>query len=302
MKPLDQRWSIAQAAGLATLLEASAPKLGNVHPASSFSDMHFGHFVTTAAVQSECFSDLGDSVGLLVLRTVQATRLRVGCNTNLGTVLLLAPLAIAAGRVAGGDLDSVRLSQEIQVVLQSLSAEDSRLVYQAIREAAPGGLGEQADNDVANVLAPESLVDAMQQVAQFDGVASQYVNSFADIFDRLLPWLEEELQVANSPLQAIVNLQVRCLSWQPDGLILRKCGFDQAVKVQQLAAELWRAHEMEFFDRRTREFREGNQSVWLDRLAKFDGYLRADGNRRNPGTTADLIAATLFCRLICATA
>jgi triphosphoribosyl-dephospho-CoA synthase len=302
MKPLDQRWSIAQAAGLATLLEASAPKLGNVHPAASFSDMHFGHFVTTAAVQSECFSDLGDSVGLLVLRTVQATRIQVGCNTNLGTVLLLAPLAIAADRVAGGNLDSVRLKQVVQDVLRSLSAEDSRLVYQAIREAAPGGLGEQADNDVAKVVAPESLIDAMQQVAQFDGVASQYVNNFADIFDRLLPWLDEELQAAESPLKAIVNLQIRCLSWQPDGLILRKCGFDQAVKVQQLAAELWSAHEMEFFDRSTCEFREGNQLVWLDRLAKFDEYLRADGNRRNPGTTADLIAATLFCRLICGTA
>ncbi len=299
MKPLDQRWSIAQAAGLATLLEASAPKLGNVHPAASFSDMHFGHFVTTAVVQSECFSDVGDSVGLLVLRTVQATRLRVGCNTNLGTVLLLAPLAIAVSRVAGGELDSGRLKQEVQAVLQSLSAEDSRLVYEAIRKAAPGGLGEQGDNDVSNVEAPASLVDAMRQVAQFDGVASQYVNNFAEIFDRLLPWLDEQLQATDSPLQAIVNLQVRCLSWQPDGLILRKCGFDQAVKVQQLAAELWTAHEMEFFDGTTRKFRAGNESAWLDRLAKFDGYLRADGNRRNPGTTADLIAATLFCRLIC---
>lgn len=299
MKPLDQRWSIAQAAGLATLLEASAPKLGNVHPAASFSDMHFGHFVTTAALQSESFSDVGESVGILVLRTVQATRLRVGRNTNLGTVLLLAPMAIAASRVAGGKLDSGQLKQEVQAVLQSLSAEDSRLVYQAIREAAPGGLGQQADNDVGKVEAPESLVDAMRQVAQFDGVAGQYVNNFADIFDRLLPWLEEELQANESPLQAIVNLQVRCLSWQPDGLIVRKCGFDQAVKVQQLAAELWRAYETEFFDRTTGEFKAGTESAWLDRLAKFDGYLRADGNRRNPGTTADLIAATLFCRLIC---
>lgn len=299
MKPLDQRWSIAQAAGLATLLEASAPKLGNVHPAASFSDMQFGHFVTTAAVQNECFSDVGESVGLLVLRTVQATRLRVGCNTNLGTVLLLAPLAIAASRLASGELDSLRLRHEVQAVLQSLSAEDSRLVYQAIREAAPGGLGEQADNDISSVEAPASLVDAMGQVAQFDGVASQYVNNFADIFDRLLPWLDEQLQATESPLQAIVNLQVRCLSWQPDGLILRKCGFDQAVKVQQLAAELWAIREIEFSDRTTREFKADNESAWLDRLAKFDGYLRADGNRRNPGTTADLIAATLFCRLIC---
>lgn len=289
MKPLDQRWSIAQAAGLATLLEASAPKLGNVHPAASFSDMHFGHFMTTAAVQSESFSDLGESVGLLVLRTVQATRLRVGCNTNLGTVLLLAPLAIAASRVAVGELDSGRLKQEVQAVLQSLSAEDSRLVYQAIREAAPGGLGEQADNDVSSVEAPASLVDAMLQVAQFDGVASQYVSNFADVFERLLPWLDEQLQATESPLQAIVNLQVHCLSWQPDGLILRKCGFDQAVKVQQLAAELWASRDREAVA----------VSTWLERLAKFDEYLRADRNRRNPGTTADLIAATLFCRLIC---
>lgn len=287
MIPFDQRWSIAQAAGLATLLEASAPKYGNVHPSASFADMHFGHFAASAAVQQSCFDTIGNSAGELILRTVRETRHRVQRNTNLGTVLLLAPLAIAANSLEEHNRDPIAISHQIKLTLEQLTPHDSALVYEAIRTASPGGLGQQDENDVSNVQAPDSLVVAMQQVAAVDAVARQYTNGFSELFEPLLGWLGEELTQNHDPLSAIQRFQLRCLGWQPDGLIIRKCGFDQATKIQNMAKEL--------------------QHRWVQRDPKFqtyslqfDQYLRADGNRRNPGTTADLVAATIFVKLICA--
>ncbi|MFO0942283.1 MAG: triphosphoribosyl-dephospho-CoA synthase [Pirellulales bacterium] len=272
MIPFGQSWSIAQAAGLATLLEASAPKYGNVHPSACFDDMHFGHFVASAAVQQSCFESIGSSVGDLVLRTVRETRYRVGRNTNLGTVLLLAPLAIAANAIEAEELGHATLAAVTARVLGDLTAQDSSLVYEAIRVASPGGLGQQSENDVSSAVAPESLVAAMQQVAEVDSVARQYTNGFVEVFDPLLGWLDEELSKQADPLIAIQRFQLRCLAWQPDGLIIRKCGFDQAVKVQQMAKELH--HRCVQSD--------PNSEV---NSRQFDQYLRADRNRRNPGTT-----------------
>ena len=287
MIPFGQRWSISQAAGLATLLEASAPKYGNVHPAASFTDMHFGHFVASAAIQQSCFQSISNSVGDLVLRTVRETRNRVGRNTNLGTLLLLAPLAVAANSIDTDKLNATTLAASTKCTLSDLTAQDSSLVYEAIRVANPGGLGQQSENDVSSSVAPESLVAAMQQVAEVDSVARQYTNGFAEIFDPLLSWLSEELATQADPLNAIQRFQLRCLAWQPDGLIIRKCGFDQAVKVQNLAREL--QHRI--------DQRDPSLSVYSQ---QFDQYLRADGHRRNPGTTADLVAATIFVKLLCA--
>jgi triphosphoribosyl-dephospho-CoA synthase len=299
MKPLDQCWSIAEAVGLATILEASAPKLGNVHPAASFSDMQFGHFIASATAVSAVFKEVDRlGIGPLVLASVQATRLRVGCNTNLGTILLLAPLAKAASKLFQLEARFVAtalptgisrqgLQASVAEALQALTLEDSQLVYKAIRTAQPGGLGQQTANDIARP-APLCLVDAMQQVAEVDAVARQYVNNFADVIERLLPWLDEALIRHACPLKAIVHLQLRTLAWQPDGLIARKRGMELARQVQLRAQEVLPIVE------------SGDESAQLH-LDRLDKELRTDGNRLNPGTTADLIAATIFCRLVCAT-
>lgn len=298
MRPLDQCWPIAQAAGMATILEASAPKLGNVHPAASFQDMQFGDFVASAAAVAGVFEEVDHlTIGQLILAAVTATRQRTGCNTNLGTILLLAPLAKAAsglvavpteqsrfpGMVSNG-LCRSQLQVAVAAQLQSLSAADSHLVYQAIRVAQPGGLGQQLENDVAGA-APAGLLDAMRQVASVDAVARQYVNDFADVFDQLLPWLDVALVRYSSPLKAIVHVQLQIMAWQPDGLIIRKCGWDVARRVQRQAQQV-----LDVF--------ESDKEQAQYHLDDLDGFLRSDGNRLNPGTTADLIAATLFCRLL----
>lgn len=288
MKPLDQTWPIAQAVELACILEATAPKVGNVHPAARFADMHFGHFVTSAATIATVFADSPHrSVGELILSAIDATRRRVGCNTNLGTVLLLAPLAVAATQRTNTSPPPTtrQLATSTARVLQSLTSEDSRNVYSAIRLAQPGGLGEKTENDIHSE-PPDNLLDAMSQVAKQDAVARQYVNGFTDVFETLLPWLREELQRCDDPLQAIVRLQLRWLADQPDGLIVRKLGIEQARQVQLLAHITWQSLQ-------------ASNTLAISELDSLDRFLREKGNLRNPGTTADLIAATLFCQLIC---
>ncbi len=285
--PLDQAWPVSTAAQLACILEAAAPKAGNVHPQASFVDMDFEHFCASAVAVAEVLRNVYEnqsvatekqSVGQLILRTVQATARAVQRNTNLGTLLLFGPLVYSAGKGP--------LHQAVTRTLDQLTVQDSRDVYQAIRLAAPGGMGRAHRHDVQDS-PPEDLRIAMRQVADVDAVARQYVTGFGDVFDRLVPWLDDELRDANSLLDAICRVQIRWLAWEPDGLIVRKNGLELAARVQQMA-------------QRVLERGDGQDGSIIERpeYRQLDGFLRADGHRRNPGTTADLVAATLLVRLL----
>lgn len=270
--PFDRPWSLEQAVPLACLLEASAPKVGNVHPSAHFDDMGFTHFLASSLAIREVFAQTGTlEVGELALQAVLATRTSVGCNTNLGTLLLFAPLAKAHLHHASGDLRS-----RLAAVLNELGPRDAHAIYAAIRAAKPGGLGKPAQGDVADD-APADIIPAMQLVADVDAVARQYTQGFADIFERLLPWLQNALLRTEDPLDAICQVQLRWLAYEPDGLIVRKAGRPIAEEVQQRA---------------TTALTRPEQRTDLDQ------FLRADGNRRNPGTTADLLAATLLVALL----
>jgi triphosphoribosyl-dephospho-CoA synthase len=178
---------------LACILEAAAPKLGNVHPAAHFADMHFGHFASSAVAIRGVFETPAATAGQIIHDAAAATAQAVECNTNLGTLLLFGPLATAYHTCGHGDFKTAADWQAaVAQSLASLTPRDSELVYQAIRLAKPGGLGQRTQADIA-APAPDNLIDAMRQVADIDAVARQYTNAFADIFERLLPWLNAEL-------------------------------------------------------------------------------------------------------------
>jgi triphosphoribosyl-dephospho-CoA synthase len=71
------------------------------------------------------------------------------------------------------------------------------------------------------------------------------------------------------------------LAEYPDSLIARKCGSEIAAEASCRAAKAL-------------TLRHTFDMAYRSELAEFDAWLRADGHRRNPGTTADLVAATLF--------
>jgi triphosphoribosyl-dephospho-CoA synthase len=270
--PDNARLGLGECATLACVLEATAPKPGNVHRGADFEDLNYLDLVLSGiAIGPAMERAVNQSLGQTVLAAIQATRRFVETNTNLGMVLLLAPLCAAA--------TSQSLSDGVQTVLDQLSSEDARRVYQAIRLANPGAIGKVSTADVAGV-APESLVAAMQLSAERDLVARQYANSFAEVFGEVVPSLRESL-LRHPPLDAIVYSYLQFLAQHPDSLIARKCGQETAQRASDHAASILTAAQP-------------GDDTWHRLLADFDFWLRSDGHRRNPGTTADLITAGLF--------
>jgi triphosphoribosyl-dephospho-CoA synthase len=268
--------SVAEAARIACRLEAFVPKPGNVHPGASFADVRYDDFVRAGDLCAPILGEAGErGVGQTVLDCVRATRSVMNTNPNLGIILLLAPLAAVPSEL--------RLAEGIRDVLARLSVHDSRLVYEAIRLAAPGGLGEAPEQDVRT--APtEPLPLIMQRAASRDAIALQYTDGFSLVLQDALPWLVEEGAFARDYQTAVIGLQLRLMSRYPDSLIARKCGPAVAAESAERAARVLAAGWPE-------------TDAGLEQLSRFDQWLRADGNRRNPGTTADLIAATLFAGL-----
>lgn len=273
--PLTPPLSIGQCATLACLLEATASKVGNVHRGADFENLTFTDFAISAVAIGPAMENAKtNGIGETLLAAIRATRQLVGTNTNLGMVLLLAPLAAVPcdEPLAGG----------IGKVLRSLTQEDCRLVYEAIRLAQPGGMGKVEEMDVATE-APSDLLVAMAAAAERDLVAKQYVTDFDLVLNQVAPWISESA-TRWSLTDAIIHTHLRLLADYPDSLIARKCGLEMAQEVSTYAASVLTAGS------------PGDDS-YHEAAADLDFFLRSDGHRRNPGTTADLIAAGLFALL-----
>lgn len=275
------RWPIADAAAMAILLEASALKAGNVTPVVAFHDMDHSDFLVSSLALRGVFEQHASlSVGQLVLGSIVAMQKKLAINTTLGTVLLIAPLAKAVQRMQDrAEPSDSALATCLQAVLNELTPVDANDVYAAIRLAKPGGLGRVSQHDVQNT-PPACLLTAMEAAAPVDAVARQYVNGFADVRERFVTWLRRGLARGKNLADLIVEIQLRWMAEELDGLIVRKAGREVAQEAQQLAA--WALDE------------------WLEteqrgvRWQAFDTFLRSGDHTRNPGTTADLIAAALF--------
>lgn len=256
------------------MLEATARKPGNVHPGASFSDLTCEHFLRAAEAMPRLAEHRG-GVGRGVLDAVRATRGPTGGNANLGIILLLAPMAaVPAG---------LPLAAGIQRVLSRLTIQDAESVYEAIRLANPGGLGTAPEQDVAQP-PTVTLQAAMQLAVERDQIARQYACGFADVLEFGALRLARRPDFADRWEQAIIHLHLEFMARQPDSLIARKCGPQIAAESAQRAREVLQAG-----------WPENTDAVEL--LAGLDDWLRADGNRRNPGATADLVAASLFAAL-----
>lgn len=272
---------LGQCAATACLLEVCAPKPGNVHRAADFEDMTLADFMVSAAAIAPVIQHAETQpVGRTVWDGVQATRRVTKANTNLGILILIAPLAAVARPQP--------LADGVKQVLSQLTAADARDVTRAIRCVAPGGLdpaGHTVDgpDDVHDPNGPTDLIEAMRQAASWDLIARQYVNQFDDVLHGVLPWLLES-DPALSITDRIVETHVRVMAEYPDSLIGRKCGIQVAEESAARAARVIQAGPF-------------GSPPYYEALSDLDFWLRADGNRRNPGTTADLIAAALFVAL-----
>ena len=282
---LASDFSLGGIATLACSLEVSAPKPGNVHRGADFEDVTFNDFIVSAVGLGQVIDQgRGHRLGQTILNAVKQNISLVNSNTNLGMVLLLVPLAKTIEAYPDKTLDSNQVAKR----LAQLEPADGNDVFEAIRLASPGGLGESTELDVRkNDQKTIDLIEAMKISADRDAVARQYSNGFADIFEIGIPLLIDGMKRFGNLTQAIVWAHVSWMALEPDSLIARKCGLDTAEHSKFLAGKAVdclrgdSVSETEF------------ESYWVA-VAELDFWLRSDGHRRNPGTTADLIAASLF--------
>jgi len=258
-------------AQLACLWEATARKVGNVHPQRDFADLRYVDFLLSAAAIGPAFAKAPNRpVGEFILEVIEATRRVVRTNTNLGIVLLLAPLASVPA--------SQPLAAGLEQILSNLTVADSRNVFAAIRLACPGGLGEVPREDV-HQQPTLPLREVMALAADRDLVARQYMNGFREVLHVGVPRLRDHLAAGEGLEDAIILTHLHFLAQYPDSLIARKHGLDVAKEATRRARAV-----LELAIRNPQSAIRNSLDAWL-----------CDG--RNPGTSADLVTACLFVAL-----
>ncbi len=272
--PPDPASGVAGAYRAACHLELRALKPGNVHIHADGHGMTVAQFLASADATAPILAQPGLSVGERIHAAVTATRAVAGCNTNLGILLLAAPLAQAA--LTGGGPLRKRLGD----VLASLTVADAELTFRAIALAEPAGLGRVEGADV-HAPARVPLLAAMREAQERDRIARQYATDFADLFETGVPCLRRWLDAGANFEQAAELLYVEFLATMPDSHVTRKYGLERAEWLRARASEL-------------REDAASNRAFTLtrSRLAELDRELKYNGV--NPGTTADIVVGSLL--------
>ena len=262
-------------------------KPGNVSLRSPGHGMEAADFLRSAAAAAPRLLGPEGRVGLDVLRAVRATQGAVGCNTNLGILLLAAPLLRAAASLfetGAAPVSVPKLRAALRRTLANTSREDSADVFAAIRLARPAGLGSAPAEDVRGT--PQlPLRDVMGLAAHRDRIAAQYLTVYRDVFTLGLPNLEKTLAAGASLEDAVTDCYLTFLSRRIDSHVLRKWGRGAAVRVRAEAVAVTAALK-------ACENRRDRKAL----LSKLDKVLKRESF--NPGTSADLTVASLLAFLL----
>ena len=278
------RRTIAAAFREACHAELHALKPGNVHIYANGHRMTVADFEASAEAAAPSIAARGAGVGERVLGAVRATRACTGQNTNLGIILLCAPLAAAAEMMPeAGDTRETRprgLRTYLAGILSGLTIQDAALAFEAIALASPGGLGTDTEHDVRNP-ARVTLLGAMHAASARDRIAHQYATGFADIFQACGSIVRE----GEAPSATAERLYLHFLTRFPDSHIARKFGPETAEEIRALACDA---------ERRLADLPDeaGRRALLLG----LDATLKERGI--NPGTSADLTVATGFVHLL----
>ena len=305
-----RRDEIAVALELALLLEVSAhPKPGNVHRTQDFENTRFEHFLASAAALGPHFRLAASRGSKVAAGSIHGMQLGIGerikravesClewqhggNTNLGAILLLIPIAYAAGMVpfrAALRIQDIR--KNLRRVVGATTPTDAVNVYRAISYASPGGMGKVAELDVndrkslAKIRRRNlSLFDIFRISSGYDTISSEWVRGFPVTFDIGLPFLLRELHATGDVNTAVVDTYLRILSQVPDTLVARKLSISRAKEISLIAKRVLKAGGMK-------------TSSGRKAIERMDKSLQTIDHRCNPGTTADLTASTLSILLL----
>ena len=257
-------------------VELQAFKPGNVSVYADGHDMTVADFRLSAEVSAAPLCNPDYSLGEKIFYAVKATREAVFCNTNLGIILLCAPLIQAISHTR----PDLTLRQALNQVLTTTTLEDAEWVFKAIRLASPGGLGSSNEQDVAEKPSV-NLAEAMRLASAKDRIALQYMTGYQDIFDFAVLIHYNALSKWGDQEWAAVSVYVGLLCQFPDSHIERKYGnkYSEMVvgEMSHLSDELSKAERPEHT---------------LPLLYSIDHAFKSKGI--NPGTMADMTVATVL--------
>lgn len=285
---------IAKISQISCCLEVSGyPKPGNVHRNRDYADMVFEDFLISGVVIGDTICDVAINasynepndarLGFYILKAIKETNRWVSNNTNLGIMMLFVPLAAAAA--ISDEFSEIR--DNVVKLMKNTTVQDAVNLYDAIDLADAGGMGEQKDYDVKNKEAKKQLkenkqtmFDVLEISSSWDTIAHELTTDMPICFETGFP-AYKELKVEQSLNMAAVLTFLKILSQNPDTLISRKYGQKKAEEVSRQAFTL-----LSF--KKDKDFKS--------KLQEFDDYLFK--NKLNPGTTADLTAASIMLTLL----
>ena len=296
---------------LAVLLEVSAyPKPGNVYRTSDFKETRYEHFLASSVALAPHFEHAAKR-GIMVSRgEISLDKVGIGRiiksaalsmdkwqrdgNTLLGSTILLSPLAVAAGMTFGKkrEFSLPSLRQNAKLIVESTTPIDAVAVYDAILVSKPGGLGKAPKLDVKDPASRKKLLEdrvtlfsVFRIAAEYDSIASEWVNNYPITFDLAYPYFIEQLKEIDDINVVTVNTFLKILSEVPDTLIARKAGLTKAKEVSIQAKQALEAGGL--------TTHHGKRQ-----LLKLDRRLRDPAHKLNPGTTADITAAVLAINIL----
>lgn len=267
---------LAKAYKTACMAELQALKPGNVHAFADGHGMTIYDFIQSADVTADIITRPDLSLGERIFYATEATKNTVGQNTNLGVLLLCAPIIDAALELRDGEMLQHRLNE----TLLRLTVSDADYVTRAILLANPGGLGCVDQYDVREI--PKvSLLTIMQSAQDKDRIAWQYANEFRDIMEFGLTRYADAMIKWVNPAWSATALYLTFMLQYPDTHVVRKFGLSFAESLRQEAVEFERMHSA-----------AENPKLVQKSLLEWDTSLKQRGI--NPGTSADLTVATLL--------
>ncbi len=272
---------LAQAYQNACMAELQALKPGNVHVFADGHGMTIHDFIKSADATASVISLPNLSVGERIFYAVEATQKAVGLNTNLGVILLCAPLIQAAlHNNVGQDAAKQSLQKNLNDTLRQLTINDALFTSQAIVLANPAGLGNSAQHDVHNKV-DVTLLEMMRSAQDRDRIAWQYANAFSDIFEFGCIRYGDAIVRWKNQTWATTALYLGFLARQLDSHIVRKYGDVAAMGIMSEAQGI----EVEYWE-------TDNPKLIQKKLLDWDASLKE--RNINPGTSADLTVASLL--------
>lgn len=257
-------------------VELLAFKPGNVSVFNDGHDMTVEDFRVSYRVSSAPITDPDYSLGEKIYYAVKATREAVGCNTNLGIILLCAPLLQVAADWRKGQT----LREGLCRLLSATTYQDADWVFKAIVLASPGGLGESDEQDVKGE-ATVTLTEAMELASSKDRIAYQYASGYKDIFDFTIFMYNATFAKFGDQIWAALSAYAGMLARHADSHVERKYGTQYS---DWVAAEMAKVHEA--------LTTTSNPESLLPMLNGIDEAFKAKSI--NPGTTADITVATVL--------